>query len=38
MSIQQYFEENQYVVLEGALDQDQCRQLTDHMFDLHKQG
>ena len=38
MSIQQYFEENQYVVLEGALDQDRCRQLTNHMFDLHKQG
>jgi predicted 2-oxoglutarate/Fe(II)-dependent dioxygenase YbiX/alkylated DNA repair dioxygenase AlkB len=38
MSSQQYFEQNKYVVLERALNQDRCRQLTDHMFDLHNQG
>ena len=35
---QQYFEQNQYVVLEGALDKVKCEQFTQHMFDLHEQG
>ena len=38
MSSQKYFEENQYVVFEGALDKVKCEQLTQHMFDLHQQG
>ena len=38
MSTRQYFEENGYVVLTGALPQEELQRLTQHMFDLHKQG
>ena len=38
MSTKQYFEENGYVVLTGALSQDDCKNLTQHMFKLHDNG
>lgn len=34
----EYFESNGYVVLKDALSKDQCRNLTDHMFQLYQQG
>lgn len=34
----EFFEKNGYVVLSGALSKDECKKLTDHMFDLQKQG
>lgn len=33
-----YFEKNGYVVLSNALDEQTCDQLTQHMFNLHKEG
>jgi len=38
MSTQQYFDNNGYVVLSGALNEQQCKELTQHMFNLHQEG
>jgi len=35
---QQYFDQNGYVVLSEALNEQICKELTKHMFDLHQQG
>ena len=35
---QKYFEENGYVVLSDALSKEECKQLTQYMFDLHEKG
>jgi len=35
---QQYFDDNGYVVLQNALNQQQCDELTQHMFNLRQQG
>jgi len=35
---QQYFDDNGYVVLQNALTQQQCQELTQHMFNLREQG
>lgn len=34
----QYFKENGYVMLAGALPQEKCEELTQHMFSLYEQG
>lgn len=34
----EYFEKNGYVVLKDVFTKDQCRELTEHMFSLLKQG
>jgi predicted 2-oxoglutarate/Fe(II)-dependent dioxygenase YbiX/alkylated DNA repair dioxygenase AlkB len=33
-----YLEENNYVVLQGALSEARCKELTDYMFNLYNQG
>ena len=38
MSTQQYFENNGYVVLTEALNEQQCKELTQYMFNLHQEG
>lgn len=35
---QQYFKENNYVVLSGAVNKNRCQQLTEHMFRLAESG
>lgn len=37
-STQQYFDEKGYVVLQNALNPQQCDELTQHMFNLREQG
>jgi predicted 2-oxoglutarate/Fe(II)-dependent dioxygenase YbiX len=34
----EYFEKNGYVVLQNSLSAQQCNQLVEHMFTLHKEG
>ena len=34
----EYFEKNGYVVLQNSLSAQQCNQLVEHMFNLHKEG
>ena len=38
MSTREYFDQNGYVVLSGALSKQECDELTQHMFNLHKDG
>ena len=33
-----FFNKNGYVVLTDVLTKDQCKELTQHMFNLHEQG
>jgi hypothetical protein len=34
----EYFDKNGYVVLSNSLTPQQCNQLVEHMFTLHKEG
>jgi len=38
MSTRDFFDQNGYVVLTGALSKQECDQLTQHMFNLHDEG
>lgn len=38
MTSQQFFKENKYIYLSDVLDKDRCKDLTDYMHNLHKEG
>ena len=38
MTSQQFFKENKYIYLSDVLDKDRCKDLSDHMHNLHKEG
>ena len=38
MNPAEYFEKNRYIYLSEVLSKDVCKNLTQHMHDLHKEG
>ena len=38
LSSRQYFENNKYILLTDVISKDTCKKLTEHMFELEKQG